>query len=72
MWKDPSDPQWTEDIHFPMGTMVYKIIFSNATDDELPILKGAPAWEAVCYMYYGASKDSSNGFLFIVDCCPAY
>jgi hypothetical protein len=47
MWADPNDPNWTQDINFPVGTMVYKFLFTNSTNDELPILDGAPTWEGL-------------------------
>jgi hypothetical protein len=49
MWKDPNDPQWTKNIDFPWNTVIYKLLFSNATNNEIPFLAGAPHWQAVCY-----------------------
>src|SRR5437899_10687012 len=40
MWKNPNDPQWKKDKNFPWNTVIYKLLFSNATTNELPILAG--------------------------------
>ena len=47
MWADPNDPDWTKDIAFPLGSLVYKLIYTNATNDEVPMLEGAPSWDGV-------------------------
>jgi hypothetical protein len=47
IWKDPDNPKWDDHLKFPNGTMVYKILLSTATEKEVPILKGAPTWQAV-------------------------
>ncbi|KIJ97424.1 hypothetical protein K443DRAFT_681521 [Laccaria amethystina LaAM-08-1] len=47
MWKDPNDPQWTKNIDFPWNTVIYKLLFSNATNNEIPFLAGAPHWQAM-------------------------
>jgi hypothetical protein len=49
MWKDPNDPKWEKDIAFPPGTAVFKLLFTNATNDELPNMVGSPTWKAVCH-----------------------
>lgn len=62
-------PQWTKNIDFPEGTVVFKLLYANATTNELPILKGAPIWEGVCYSlasdtYYYYTKKNPD------DCRP--
>jgi len=47
MWKDPNNPEWTKDIKFPIGSMVFKLLFTDATDEEIPSMMNAPEWEAV-------------------------
>jgi hypothetical protein len=47
MWADPNNPNWTKDISFPMGSLVFKMIYTNATNDEVPMLEGAPSWEGL-------------------------
>ncbi|KAF8465998.1 hypothetical protein BDZ91DRAFT_726124 [Kalaharituber pfeilii] len=49
MWKDTSNPKWGRDISFPKGTCVFKLLFTDATEDEIPILKGAPTMDAVIF-----------------------
>ncbi|KAF5313168.1 hypothetical protein D9619_003440 [Psilocybe cf. subviscida] len=57
MWADPNDPDWTEDKHFPIGTIVFKLLFTNANNDELPILVGAPTWEGLIASQPANPKD---------------
>lgn len=52
MWADPNDPDWTQDINFPLGTLVFKLLFTNATNDEIPFLQGSPTWEGVRLLHY--------------------
>ncbi|KZT29614.1 hypothetical protein NEOLEDRAFT_1127329 [Neolentinus lepideus HHB14362 ss-1] len=48
IWKDGSSPQWDDHVKFPNGAMVFKLLMVDAKDDEeAPILKGAPMWDAV-------------------------
>ena len=47
MWKDENNPKWDENITFPHGSLVFKLLFAHATEQEIPTLKGAPKWKAV-------------------------
>lgn len=49
MWKDPNSPKWTEDIKFPVGSLIFKLLFTDATDLEVPSMVGAPGWDAVSH-----------------------
>jgi hypothetical protein len=54
MWKDPNNPQWMSNINFPEGTIIFKLLYTNAMNCELAIFKGSPSWEAVCHPYPSA------------------
>jgi hypothetical protein len=47
VWKDPNNPTWDQNVLFPLGSIVFKLIMTNASDQKLPIMKGAPIWSAV-------------------------
>jgi hypothetical protein len=47
IWADPNNPRVDQGIWFPEGSIVVKTIFSTATDEELPTMKGSPTWDAV-------------------------
>jgi hypothetical protein len=47
VWKDPNRPVWDTHVKYPSGTMIFKILFTTGTEDEVPTLKGAPTWKAV-------------------------
>jgi len=47
MWEDPANPKWDGPILFPVGSVVFKLVFTTATDDDLPNMVGAPTWEAL-------------------------
>ncbi|KAJ3185572.1 hypothetical protein HDU87_000195 [Geranomyces variabilis] len=47
IWKDPTRPDVTDEIFFPPGSVIFKLLFSQATSDEMPLLEGAPVWNAV-------------------------
>lgn len=44
---DPANPKWDSSVTFPRGSVVFKILMSDATDSELPFMKGSPKWSAV-------------------------
>lgn len=45
IWKDPNNPTFTK-VEFPNGTVSAKLIFTEATPDEVPYLKHSPEWVA--------------------------
>jgi hypothetical protein len=47
VWADPNKPRTDQDLWFPDGSVAVKTIFTTATDEELPSMKGSPAWDAV-------------------------
>lgn len=47
VWRDQPRPAWGADVRFPRGTVVFKLLFTTATVEELPFLKGSPKWQAV-------------------------
>ncbi|KAG8897397.1 hypothetical protein FRC01_011354, partial [Tulasnella sp. 417] len=47
VWADPSQPVWNDNLKFPPGSAVFKLLLTTATDDEVPTMKGSPAWPAV-------------------------
>jgi hypothetical protein len=47
VWKDPNEPNWNKDIRFPPGSLTFKALMSDATDKELPFMRGSPEWQAV-------------------------
>ncbi|KAF8974266.1 hypothetical protein BDZ97DRAFT_1690029 [Flammula alnicola] len=60
MWKDPNNPDWASNLSFPVGSLVFKFLLTNATDHELPILKGAPCWEALIAIQPEDPKEDPN------------
>ncbi|KUJ20860.1 uncharacterized protein LY89DRAFT_640748 [Mollisia scopiformis] len=46
IWANPNDPKW-QDVKFPLGTCVFKVLMTDATDSEIPCMKGSPAMQAV-------------------------
>jgi len=47
VWADPNEPNWSKDVRFPPGALIFKVLFTDATDEELPTMKGSPEWQAV-------------------------
>ena len=45
VWADPCDPDISH-ILFPVGTVSFKLLFTTATDHDLPYLSGSPEWMA--------------------------
>ncbi|KAJ9131775.1 hypothetical protein NKR23_g11539 [Pleurostoma richardsiae] len=46
IWKDPNNPKW-ENVKFPLGSCVFKILLTDAKDAEVSTMKGAPSMQAV-------------------------
>ncbi len=46
IWGDGSQPPDPSRADFPVGTVAAKLAFTHATPEEVPFLKGAPAWRA--------------------------
>lgn len=54
IWRD----QWTADLSemkYPEGTFVIKFLFTEASEAEVPYLKGSPTWSANIYTKEGAT-----------------
>ncbi|KAF8299951.1 hypothetical protein DL93DRAFT_2122330 [Clavulina sp. PMI_390] len=47
VWANPNAPVWDTDLKFHPGTCVFKLLFTTATEDQVPTMAGAPEWEAV-------------------------
>ncbi|KAF2757845.1 hypothetical protein EJ05DRAFT_368530 [Pseudovirgaria hyperparasitica] len=52
IWRDPNNPRWDkkefpDGFQFPVGTAVFKILMTDATNDEVPSMAGAPVMKAV-------------------------
>ncbi|KAG9081994.1 hypothetical protein FRC07_014356, partial [Ceratobasidium sp. 392] len=47
MWKDPNNPSWEKDVQFPEGSVVFKVLMTDASDKDLPTQRGSPTWSAV-------------------------
>lgn len=45
VWANPCDPDLS-DIRFPVGTVTFKLLFTEATSTQLPYLDGTPSWDA--------------------------
>ncbi|KAG9000803.1 hypothetical protein FRB90_011740 [Tulasnella sp. 427] len=61
VWADPSKPVWNKHIKFPAGTCVFKLLFTTATHEEVPTMKGSPAWHAVIAVQDNAEVAPSDG-----------
>lgn len=55
IWRSRGEVNLTE-TKFPNGSFVAKFLFTEATDEEVPFLQGAPIWEANIY----ASVDTAT------------
>ena len=49
VWSDPPRPAWNENVRFPRGSVVFKLLFTDATVEALPFLRGSPEWQAVSF-----------------------
>lgn len=56
MWRDPANPKWDKHIVFPLGTCVFKVLMTEATEQEVRCLKGAPTLNAVIATAESAAK----------------
>jgi hypothetical protein len=45
VWKKVYEPE-IKPITFPNGTVAFKLLFTEATEDDVPFLKGSPQWKA--------------------------
>lgn len=50
IWADPANPEWSQNVQFPEGSVVFKILMTDATDDELPLMAASPSWKVVCLL----------------------
>jgi hypothetical protein len=48
VWRDPNAPD-SNGVLFPEGTVSIKLLFTSATIDEVPYLKGSKEWDANTY-----------------------
>ncbi|KAF4340262.1 hypothetical protein FBEOM_5773 [Fusarium beomiforme] len=57
MWKDPANPDFSQNKEFPVGTCVFKILLNDSTEEsgQMPIQDGAPVMHGVI------SKTTKNG-----------
>lgn len=58
IWKKGEDPDINQS-NFPEGTVCYKLIFTDASIEEVPFLKGTLEWDA--HIYDNTNKDSITG-----------
>lgn len=43
VWGDGTkEPTWTDNIHFPLGSLIFETIFCDASDEEIYTLRGSP------------------------------
>ncbi|KAG9014731.1 hypothetical protein FRB94_010578 [Tulasnella sp. JGI-2019a] len=47
VWHNPNEPNWTQNLKFPQGTCVFKLLLTTATEDQVFTMKGSPSWPAV-------------------------
>jgi hypothetical protein len=47
IFAQPCDPKFASSLKFPVGTASVKFLFTDASDDEVRYLKGAPTYQAV-------------------------
>ncbi len=55
VWADPTAPDPAA-ARFPLGTVAVKLLFTTATLDEVPFLRGAPEWQAHITVGPGAMR----------------
>ena len=61
IWKtDPAYPNWDSSVSFPCGSVLFKILLTDANDQELPFMKGSPCWRAVSSTYSQTLKSVTN------------
>ncbi|KAK3984631.1 hypothetical protein QBC44DRAFT_276908 [Cladorrhinum sp. PSN332] len=59
IWRDPSNPKWDKHVVFPLGTCVFKVLMTEATEDEVACLKNAPTLQAVIATDDSAKKSTA-------------
>ncbi|KAG8852600.1 hypothetical protein FRB96_008599 [Tulasnella sp. 330] len=47
VWDDPNTPNWTQNLRFPEGTCVFKLLLTTASDKQVFTMKDSPSWPAV-------------------------
>ncbi|XP_035672836.1 uncharacterized protein LOC118413503 [Branchiostoma floridae] len=45
-WEKPWEPTLTDNVKFPEGTVAFKLLFTEATEADVPSLAGSPEWQA--------------------------
>ncbi|KAI8510695.1 hypothetical protein Bbelb_116110 [Branchiostoma belcheri] len=45
-WKHPAKPTLDRSVEFPAGTVAFKLLFTHATEEDIPALRGAKEWQA--------------------------
>ncbi|XP_035684551.1 uncharacterized protein LOC118421395 [Branchiostoma floridae] len=45
-WENPGKPTLTANVSFPPGTVSFKILFTQATERDVPSLEGSKVWQA--------------------------
>jgi hypothetical protein len=57
VWQNPADPNYQGEngkgVLFPEGTVAFKLLFTQATPDDIPYLKDAPVWQTTVQTYPG-------------------
>ncbi|KAL7903776.1 hypothetical protein GGI35DRAFT_491568 [Trichoderma velutinum] len=60
VWSDPAAPSWDKDVKFPEGSCTFKILLTDATDDEVPTMRGSPFLDAVIAKSVKEPGDRNN------------
>ncbi|KAK0616884.1 hypothetical protein B0T14DRAFT_483348 [Immersiella caudata] len=60
IWRDPSHPKWDKHVVFPLGTCVFKILMTEATEEEVACLKNAPTLQAVIATPESAANNNAG------------
>ncbi|CVK85547.1 hypothetical protein FPRO06_07355 [Fusarium proliferatum] len=60
MWKDPDNPDFSQNKEFPVGTCVFKILLNNSTPEQMPIQDGAPTMDAVISKSTNSGRDRND------------
>ncbi|KAF8601620.1 hypothetical protein BDV93DRAFT_399188, partial [Ceratobasidium sp. AG-I] len=47
MWSDPNEPSWNKDVQFPEGSLIFKVLTTDADDQDMPTQRGSPTWSAI-------------------------
>lgn len=59
VWADPNHPDASKAV-FPEGTVAFKLLFTQATKDQVPYLDGAPEWIADTELSNDANQIRGN------------